>query len=153
MKTRIIVDSTTDLLAQVKARVHIVPLTVHFGSEEYLDGVTIDHETFYQKLVETMQAMLYDNVSVQQIAEHNAISATTMKELFRKYAGISPKRYYGDMRGVEAIRMLESGMEIAEITEKLNYSSPNYFSFSFKKQFGLPPGQYRKQHLENKSST
>ena len=107
----------------------------------------------YQKLVETMQATLYDNLNVQQIAQRNAISATTMKELFRKYAGISPKRYYADMRGIEAIRLLESGMEIAEITEKLNYSSPNYFSFSFKKQFGLPPGQYRKQYLENKSST
>ena len=53
MKTRIIVDSTTDLLPQFKERVHVVPLTVHFGNEEYVDGVTIDHKTFYEKLVET----------------------------------------------------------------------------------------------------
>lgn len=53
MKTRIIVDSTTDLLPQFKERVHVVPLTVHFGNEEYIDGVTIDHKTFYEKLVET----------------------------------------------------------------------------------------------------
>lgn len=53
MKTRIIVDSTIDLMPESKARVHIVPLTVHFGEEEYIDGVTIQHETFYQKLVET----------------------------------------------------------------------------------------------------
>ena len=53
MKTRIIVDSTSDLTPQVKAQVHIVPLTVHFGEEEYIDGVTIDHKKFYEKLVET----------------------------------------------------------------------------------------------------
>ena len=53
MKTRIVVDSTSDLLPEIKARVHVVPLTVLFGSEEYIDGVTIDHEAFYQKLVET----------------------------------------------------------------------------------------------------
>ena len=53
MKTRIIVDSTADLVSQVKARVHTVPLTVHFGEEEYIDGVTIDHETFYKKLIES----------------------------------------------------------------------------------------------------
>ena len=53
MKTRIIVDSTTDLLPAVKEQVHIVPLTVHFGQEEYVDGVTIDHKAFYEKLVET----------------------------------------------------------------------------------------------------
>lgn len=52
MKTRIIVDSTSDLLSQVKERVHIVPLTVHFGDKEYVDGVTIDNKTFYEKLVE-----------------------------------------------------------------------------------------------------
>lgn len=39
-------------MPMVKARVHVVPLTVHFGKEEYIDGVTIDHKTFYEKLVE-----------------------------------------------------------------------------------------------------
>ena len=53
MKTRIIVDSTSDLLPAVKEQVHTVPLTVHFGQEEYVDGVTIDHKAFYEKLVET----------------------------------------------------------------------------------------------------
>ncbi len=53
MKTRIIVDSTADLIPEIKDRVHIVPLTVHFGDEEYIDGVTIDHKTFYEKLVES----------------------------------------------------------------------------------------------------
>ena len=46
MKTRIVVDSTSDLLPEIKARVHVVPLTVLFGSEEYIDGVTIDHEAY-----------------------------------------------------------------------------------------------------------
>ena len=53
MKTRIIVDSTADLFTELKNRVGVVPLTVHFGEEEYLDGVTIDHKTFYEKLIES----------------------------------------------------------------------------------------------------
>lgn len=53
MKTRIIIDSTSDLAPGLKAQVHTVPLTVHFGEEEFLDGVTIDHKTFYEKLIET----------------------------------------------------------------------------------------------------
>lgn len=53
MKTRIIVDSTSDLLPAIKEQVHVVPLTVHFGREEYVDGVTIDHKAFYEKLIET----------------------------------------------------------------------------------------------------
>ena len=53
MKTRIIVDSTADLMPEFKNRVHIVPLTVLFGQEEYVDGITIDHKTFYKKLIES----------------------------------------------------------------------------------------------------
>lgn len=53
MKTRIIVDSTADLVPEIKERVHTVPLTVRFGNEEYIDGVNIDHKKFYEKLIES----------------------------------------------------------------------------------------------------
>jgi len=53
MNTRIIVDSTADLMPEYKNRVHTVPLTVNFGNEEFIDGVTIDHKTFYEKLIES----------------------------------------------------------------------------------------------------
>ena len=46
MKTRIIVDSTADLMPEFKSRVHTVPLTVNFGTEEFIGGVTIDHKKF-----------------------------------------------------------------------------------------------------------
>lgn len=53
MSVRIIIDSTADMMPAVKARCLVVPLTVHFGDEEYIDGVTINHREFYEKLVET----------------------------------------------------------------------------------------------------
>ena len=53
MNIRIIVDSTADLLPEIQPLVHVVPLTVRFGDEEYIDGVTIDHKTFYEKLIES----------------------------------------------------------------------------------------------------
>ena len=53
MKTRIVVDSTADILPEYLDQIHTVPLTVSFGDEEYIDGVTFDHRTFYQKLIET----------------------------------------------------------------------------------------------------
>ena len=53
MRVKIIVDSTADLTPQVRRRVRIVPLTIHFGEEEYIDGVTIDSRTFYEKLIES----------------------------------------------------------------------------------------------------
>lgn len=53
MKTRIIVDSTTELMPEYKERVSVVPLIVRFDEEEYIDGVTINHKMFYEKLIES----------------------------------------------------------------------------------------------------
>ena len=53
MKVRIIVDSTADLTSELRRRVCTVPLIVNFGEERYIDGITIDNQTFYEKLVES----------------------------------------------------------------------------------------------------
>lgn len=53
MQTRIIIDSTADMIPSLRARTTVVPLTVTFGDEEFVDGITITHQQFYEKLVET----------------------------------------------------------------------------------------------------
>ena len=53
MNVNLIIDSTTDLRPGLRERFIVVPLTVHFGEEEYIDGVTISHREFYEKLVES----------------------------------------------------------------------------------------------------
>lgn len=53
MRTRIIVDSSTDMIPSVREKCIVVPLSLFFGEEEYLDGVTIDYKLFYEKLVES----------------------------------------------------------------------------------------------------
>ena len=47
---RIIVDSSADLRPDLRSQVGIVPLTVRFGNEEYVDGVELTPAAFYKKL-------------------------------------------------------------------------------------------------------
>jgi DegV family protein with EDD domain len=49
-KTRIIIDSTTDLAEDFRDKVMVVPLIVSFGEKEYLDGIELSREEFYRKL-------------------------------------------------------------------------------------------------------
>lgn len=92
LKTRIIVDSTADLLPEIKERVYTVPLNVHFGQEEYIDGVTIDHKTFYEKLVEsdvlptTSQATPNDFIGAFETARQ-AGEAAVVITLASKFSG------------------------------------------------------------------
>ena len=53
MNVELIVDSTVDVPEHIRSRLTVVPLTIHFGQEEYLDGVTDDKHRFYERLVES----------------------------------------------------------------------------------------------------
>ncbi len=52
MVVRIVTDSTADIPPEVAQRlgITVVPLTVFFGDEAYLDGVELDNASFYRKL-------------------------------------------------------------------------------------------------------
>lgn len=52
MPVRMIIDSSTDLPPELRNQVTVIPLSIHFDGEDYLDGVTIDHKMFYEKLVQ-----------------------------------------------------------------------------------------------------
>lgn len=53
MKVRIVIDSSTDLRPEIVDRVSVVPLTISFGEDVFVDGVTIDRKRFYEKLIES----------------------------------------------------------------------------------------------------
>lgn len=53
MSIKIVVDSTADLIPEIKSQVTVVPLTILFGDKEYVDGVDIDHHKFYEMLIES----------------------------------------------------------------------------------------------------
>ena len=52
---KILVDSASDLEQQDASElgVTVLPLQIRFGSEEYLDGVSLTHREFFEKLIET----------------------------------------------------------------------------------------------------
>lgn len=51
MAVRIVTDSTVDIAEQYRNDFTVVPLTVSFGETVYIDGVTLNKQDFYQKLV------------------------------------------------------------------------------------------------------
>ncbi len=53
MSVKIIIDSTADMPCAIKDKFTVVPLSIYFGDTEYVDGVTIDHKLFYEKLIES----------------------------------------------------------------------------------------------------
>ncbi len=65
MSVKIVIDSAVDVSQAHENEFIIVPLTVRFGNDEYLDRVELDSEEFYQKLAEskTMPSTSQVNIS------------------------------------------------------------------------------------------
>lgn len=143
MKTRIIVDSTADMVPEIKARVYTVPLTVHFGREEYIDGVTIDHKTFYEKLIEsdvlpttsqaTPSAFAQELEKAKQAGEAAVIITLASKFSGTYQSAVIAAADYENVYVVDgasaamgtgilvelAFRLLDGGMSAKEIAETL----------------------------------
>ena len=144
MKTRIIIDSTADLSGELKSKVAVVPLTVYFGDEEYLDGVTIDHKAFYEKLIESDQlpttsqatpdSFINEFEKVKEAGDSAVVitissklsgtyqSATIAAEDFENiYIVDSGSAAIGSgILAERALQLADSGMEAHEIAEILN---------------------------------
>ena len=94
MKTRIIVDSTADLMPEFKSRVHTVPLTVNFGDEEFIDGEI-------SVLGKARGSKMGNNLLVQQIDKVGGIDFN--KPVLLGYSGISDAlllKYIEDSRHI-----------------------------------------------------
>lgn len=98
----------------------------------------------YKRVISVMTAWVCQNASLSELAAECNISVSYLKLLFKKYAGISPKSYYINLRLQHAISLIKRGMSSAEIAAEMNFSSPNYFSVFFKKGTGTSPLEYRK---------
>jgi DegV family protein with EDD domain len=55
VRLKIVTDSTCDLPEHYydEYGIEVVPVSIQFGNESYLDGITIDRPTFYRKIGET----------------------------------------------------------------------------------------------------
>lgn len=143
-KVNIIVDSTADITEDVKERLTVVPLTLRFGDEEYIEGVTIQKKEFYQKLIEsdvlpkTSQAAPADFEDVFEkivAAGESAVVITLSSKLSGTWqsAMIAAREYEDsvyvvDSRSVAigaailaklALRLVDEGMGAGEIAERL----------------------------------
>lgn len=96
----------------------------------------------YRRIVEIMQNAACENLSLSEIASRATVSASTVKALFSVFSSISPIKYYSQLQIEEAKRLLSKGLSIAEIADRMHFSSPNYFSVFFKRHLGTSPGKY-----------
>lgn len=91
---------------------------------------------------------LFEQISIQFLANLVHLNPVYLSQLFKKETGIPLGKYIQIEKLKEAQKLLtQSDHSIAEICMILQFNDQSYFSSIFKKYTGLTPNQYRKNPI------
>ena len=101
--------------------------------------------------VQHMNRNYNSNMELADYAEMCNMSKHHFLRVFEQITGSTPLNYRNNIRLEHAAEMLrDEGMTVEEIGVLTGFSSASYFSYAFKKKYGVSPKQYIKSYYENR---
>lgn len=105
----------------------------------------------FTEIARYMKNRVSDPLDVDRICADCSIGRSALKELFRRYTGSGVIKYYNYLRTRHIIKLIGEGMQMAEISDQMNFSSQNYLSSFFKRETGMTPTEYKTKKLGSTS--
>lgn len=94
-----------------------------------------------------------ENITLDMLSSFSHVSKYYLVHAFSKEYGCSPMNYLTECRLEESKKMLKNDdYSLSLISRLIGFSSPSYFSQTFKKNIGMTPNEYRKVSRNAKSS-
>lgn len=115
--------------------------------EQYTD---LGQPRWLLQALEYMEKNYARRISVERLARECGLSVSHFHKLFQSSMGIAPYQYLQKLRISHAKLMLRNSAEpIKYIAYRVGIPSVNHFIAYFRKECGLTPELFRKQHEEN----
>lgn len=113
------------------------------------DFIGTDRENVTQSIINSAKLFIekqYSDplLSVEMLCQHLHITPTYFSTIFKKETGQSYVSYLTQLRMEKAKEFIElSDDKTYVIARNVGYEDPNYFSYVFKKQYGVSPSKFR----------
>ena len=103
-----------------------------------------DANVFAQRIKDYIDRHFAEEFSLQQMADALHVSPYHLSHVCKETTGYSPLQYVLRRRIGEAQELLmNTELPVAEVADRLGYSSVCHFNAMFKKNVGMPPGKFR----------
>jgi AraC-like DNA-binding protein len=90
--------------------------------------------------------------TLDELAQQAAVSRSALTDKFARYLSQSPMAYLTDWRlelGADALRA--SSRSVVQVAADVGYESEAAFNRAFKRRFGKPPGEYRREARQGRA--
>ena len=109
--------------------------------ETALNDSETDTPDISGQIVRYVNDMLYEDISIEKLAEHFFLSSSQFSRLFRKATGTSPWAYITAKRLIAAKDMLRSGATAKKAAESCGFNDYSVFYKAYVKRYGESPGK------------
>ena len=102
--------------------------------------------TVISACMDYIQTHLYEKIQLETMAKELGYTAYYLSKRFKAETGTSLNDYIKEQKIGQAKRLLRrTGISVAEVSERLAFSSPSYFCAVFKQITGIAPSEYQNQ--------
>ncbi|SHF40706.1 two-component system, response regulator YesN [Caldanaerobius fijiensis DSM 17918] len=114
-----------------------------------MNSILNDRQDTYKLIVEKAKEYARSHygesdITIDRVCRLLHISPTYFSFIFKKETKTTYMNYLLKIRMEAAKELLRTtNMKVFEVAEKVGYTEPNYFSYSFKKYVGISPTEYR----------
>ncbi len=104
-------------------------------------------EQVAEQVVSFLKSHIYDRLEITDVCAALNYNKSYIYKQFKLATGCSVMAYFVRLKINRAKKLLrETSLSVTEISDKLAFDTPNYFSKTFKKLTGYTPLQYKKIH-------
>lgn len=115
------------------------------ASRDMSAAATSQDSATYRRIVRVLNDNCERSLREADVAALCHCSVSNMKRVFRRYADKGVMHYFTCVKIRRAIQLLEEGHTITQVSDRLGFSSPSYFTAVFKRETGHIPREYRRR--------
>ncbi len=106
---------------------------------------------YLSKAVTYIESNYAQDIQVSQIADTLGLNRSYFCRVFKQHMGMSPQEYIVSYRLEQAEKLL-TGTKLSQKEIALRVGYPDVYALSrmFKRRYGIAPGKFRANHLQNK---
>ena len=116
-------------------------------SSEEENQISRMDKKFLNKISKIVEEYLdKEELSVEELSEIIGLSRVHLYRKIKKLTGMSVSEFVRSVKLRLSLELIKnSGKSISEIAYEVGFSSPSYFTKSFKEQFGISPSEFAKK--------